>query len=249
MKISEVVEFLENRFPLKKQEEWDHCGLLVKGEDETATMLVALTLTREVIKKADSLNSKLIICHHPLFFQDEAEYLDKVKIKELISILKEGGMNFYTLHTSYDKILMNRYLLNKLDLNINTIENLEMGAIGLLREALELKELINILKDKLNLEYIRTANVDLNRSIKKIGLCGGSGKGFLDIFIEKADVFITGDLNYHSFEKAVYFDFPIMDIGHYNSEILGFKGAYDLLYDKYGNKAVYFEDKDFQLNY
>lgn len=249
MKIKEVVKFLENTFPLKEQEEWDNCGVLVKGEEETDKILVALTLTKEVIKKADSLNSKLIICHHPLFFKEEAEDLDKIKIKELTSLLEEGRINFYALHTNYDKILMNKYLLSKLDLNINIIEDLEMGVVGHLKEALELKELIDILKDKLSLEYIRIANVDTSRRIKKVGVCGGSGKDFLDIFIKEVDIFVTGDLNYHSYEKGVYFDFPLIDIGHYKSEILGFKGAYDLLYYKYGGKVVYFEDRDFHLNY
>lgn len=252
MKVKAVVDFLENIFPLKKQEEWDNSGFLVKGEAETGKILVSLTLTKDVIQKANSLDSKLIICHHPHFLKGESKEmseLDVIKIKELNSLLEKNKINFYAIHTNYDKILMNKYLLNKLNLNIVVTEDLEMGAIGHLNKALELRGLIEILKDKFSLGCIMISNIDLNRNVKKVGICGGSGKDFIDFFIEKADILITGDLNYHSYEKGVYFDFPLIDIGHYKSEILGFQGVYDLLYGRYREDVLYFKDRNFHLNY
>ena len=52
MKTIEIIEYLESIFPLNEQEEWDNCGLLVEGEEETGNILLSLSLTKDVIKKA-----------------------------------------------------------------------------------------------------------------------------------------------------------------------------------------------------
>ena len=224
MKTIEIIEYLESIFPLNEQEEWDNCGLLVEGEEETDNILLSLSLTKDVIKKAIEMNSKFIICHHPLFFKDwsieENSLFDKIKTTEIIKLLKNHGIAFYSLHTNYDKVLMNEYLLKILDLNIINSEKLdnvnEIGIIGEVDNSLYLKDFITILKDKFNIKDIRVSNIDLNRNIKRIGICGGSGKDFLDSALLKADVFVTGDLKFHT---AIEAKKVVFDIGHFESEI------------------------------
>ena len=58
----------------------------------------------------------------------------------------------------------------------------------------------------------------LNRKIKKVALCGGSGSFLLSKTIaQQADIFITADFKYHQFFDADN-QIIIADIGHYESE-------------------------------
>lgn len=257
MKVKEIIDFLENRFPLESQEKWDNSGYLVKGKKETNKVFVTLTLTKGVIKKAIMDNCKLIICHHPIFFKEweseETPLLDKVKTEELIEILEDEGINLYVLHTNYDKILMNDYLLDFLELDFTEISILDkesnIGKIAKLKKSIELKNLIFKLKSLFSLDSIEISNVNMEKKVEKIALCGGSGKDFLDIAIKEADVYITGDITYHYFEKAVYFDFPVINLGHHMSEEVGFKGIFDLLEERYKGKVYFLNNEDFHIAY
>jgi putative NIF3 family GTP cyclohydrolase 1 type 2 len=69
----------------------------------------------------------------------------------------------------------------------------------------------------MQLQCIRHTDL-LNRSVKRIALCGGSGSFLLnDAIAKKADIFITGDFKYHQFFDAEG-RIVIADIGHFESE-------------------------------
>ena len=57
--------------------------------------------------------------------------------------------------------------------------------------------------------------------VRRVAVCGGSGKVLLDSAMYKAEVYLTGDVGYHGFEKSAYFNFPVLDIGHHHSETVG----------------------------
>ena len=92
-----------------------------------------------------------------------------------------------------------------------------MGVKGELEKSLEETDFFNLLKEKLNLKYLRHS-VKLNKKVSKVSIVVGSGsfaiKNSLD---SNVDAFITSDLKYHNFfeadDKAL-----LIDIGHYESE-------------------------------
>ena len=92
-----------------------------------------------------------------------------------------------------------------------------MGIIGKLAEPKDENSFFDLLKNKLNLKYIRHSK-KINKTISMVSLMAGSGsfaiKNSLDSGI---DAFITSDLKYHNFfevdNKAI-----LVDIGHYESE-------------------------------
>ncbi|PST85044.1 Nif3-like dinuclear metal center hexameric protein [Pedobacter yulinensis] len=91
------------------------------------------------------------------------------------------------------------------------------GMIGWLEPAVEPGEFLRLLQEKMETEVIRHTAL-LNRPIRKIAVCGGSGSFLLQEAIAAgADVFVTADFKYHEFFDA---DGKIMiaDIGHYESE-------------------------------
>ena len=92
-----------------------------------------------------------------------------------------------------------------------------MGTKGELIEPMEENNFFDLIKNKLELKYLRHS-VKLNKKISKVSIVVGSGsfaiKNSLD---SNVDAFITSDLKYHNFyeadNKAI-----LVDIGHYESE-------------------------------
>ncbi|MBK6933632.1 MAG: Nif3-like dinuclear metal center hexameric protein [Bacteroidales bacterium] len=72
----------------------------------------------------------------------------------------------------------------------------------------------------------------------KVALCSGSGADILPIAInQKADAYLTADIKYHDFQKA-HNKILLLDIGHYESEIIFVEKMYDYLSKKIPNFAI-----------
>ncbi len=134
-------------------------------------------------------------------------------------------------HHPYEEVA---YYISSLD---NEWQESGSGLVGELKETLTESELCNLLKNKFNLSVIRHSRF-LNKKVKKIALCGGSGFFLLPNAIASgADVYITGDVKYHEFFDA---DGRILlaDIGHYESEQFTIELLAEFLQNKYPNFAV-----------
>ena len=60
---------------------------------------------------------------------------------------------------------------------------------------------------------------DLYHNAGKIGLCTGAGSEFIHAAKEAGcDLFITGDVKYHTAQTAKEMGLNVLDIGHYGSE-------------------------------
>jgi hypothetical protein len=113
------------------------------------------------------------------------------------------------------------------------------GAIGMLEKEEQEESFLLKVKDVFGCEVIRHTDF-LNRPVKKVAVCGGSGYIFLKNALQsQADVFITGDLKYHQFSEAEN-KILLTDIGHYESEQFILEVFYDLLMKNFSKFAFYF---------
>jgi putative NIF3 family GTP cyclohydrolase 1 type 2 len=104
------------------------------------------------------------------------------------------------------------------------------------------KEFLDYLKVKMNLKVIRHTHL-LNKPVKKVAFCGGSGSFLLQHAINSgADVFITADFKYHEFFDADG-KIVIADIGHYESEVFTKELLKDVLMEKFPSFAINFSKK------
>ena len=99
----------------------------------------------------------------------------------------------------------------------NTFSSMGAGAIGELTEEMGQQDFLDLLKKTFQTGVIKHNNCT-RKKIKKVALCGGSGKQLINNALRmKADVYITADLGYHDFfipgEKML-----LADIGHFESE-------------------------------
>jgi len=129
---------------------------------------------------------------------------------------------------------------------ITTLDNLHqdigMGMLGELDEAINEKEFLLFLKKIMQTDCIRHSNF-INKKIKKVAVLGGSGS-FAISNAKKAgaDAYVSADFKYHEFFKAEN-SILLADIGHYESEQFTKNLLVDYLTKNFSNFAVILSEK------
>ena len=101
---------------------------------------------------------------------------------------------------------------------VNENTDYGIGVLGELNKALTAKSFLSFVLRSMNIRNFRYCKGS-RTLIKKVAVCGGSGSDLLNIAIKNgADVFITADVKYHTFQEAENKIF-LIDAGHYETEI------------------------------
>jgi len=123
----------------------------------------------------------------------------------------------------------------------NSFEKVGYGVVGELDNEINEIDFLKQLKEVFSAKCVRHTKL-LNKPIKNVAVCGGSGSFLLKNAIrEKADVFVSGDFKYHQFFDA---DGKILiaDIGHFETEQITKELFYELLIKKFPKFAVRFTE-------
>lgn len=197
-----LTEIIENMAPTDTQEAWDCSGWIVDVENiiEVNKIMLALTITDDVVAQARKKKCDMIISHHPLFYVP-LEYRD---------------IQMYCAHTNLDKAKggTTDTLIDELKLDVKFFEIEEFVRYLELKKEITLDNLLKYVKRlSKNARYV---NNNKKTYIKNVAVCSGSGSEFIKDAEEKGfDVFITGDLKYHT---AVDSNIIVIDMGHFESE-------------------------------
>ena len=161
-----------------------------------------------------------------------AERVKEVKLevtfeKHLQSVILK---NLHNSHP-YEEVAYEIYQLD------NALQNVGMGMIGELPEAMEEMAFLKMLKEKTGTGGIRFSALR-NKPIKRVAVLGGSGSFAISAAIaQKADAFVTSDLKYHQFYEAEN-QLILADIGHFESERYTKDYIVEYLSEKITNFAV-----------
>jgi dinuclear metal center YbgI/SA1388 family protein len=119
MKVSEIVDYLEDSYPLALQESYDNSGLLYGRKDwEVTSILVCLDAIESVIDEAISLGSNLVIAHHPIIFKGLKKLTGSNYVERVIEKCIQHKIALYAIHTNLDNHYhgVNREISNRLGL-------------------------------------------------------------------------------------------------------------------------------------
>ena len=223
-----IIDEMESWAPTTWAEKWDNVGLLIGDISQKINkVLVALDATDDVINEAIEGNYNCIITHHPLLFTPVKRITSEDTTGRKILKLIKHNICLYAAHTNLDAAPdgVNDVLAEKLDIkNIRPMipdalnPAIGAGRIGTLENEITLAELIEHVKTALNLKEARYTS-DLNKKIKKVAICGGSGMGYWHGAVD-CDVYITGDVKYSDALKALETGLSIVDITHYSGEAI-----------------------------
>lgn len=120
----------------------------------------------------------------------------------------------------------------------NIYNNIGAGMTGELSKEYEETEFLEEVKKIVDIKSIRHSKF-LNKKIKKVAVCGGSGSSLINNAIAaEADILLTADIKYHDFALADN-NIIIADIGHYESEKFVIELLFSVLNKNFPNFAFF----------
>lgn len=147
--------------------------------------------------------------------ENQLECVDEVKLE---TIVKEEDLS----HVIQSMIKSHPYEEVAYDIFplMNEGEAYGIGRVGLLSEEMSLQDLAAHIKTTFHLSHVRVTG-DLSKTIRKVGILGGSGEKFINHAKQQgADVYITGDISFHSAQDAMEMGLSIIDVGHYIEKVI-----------------------------
>lgn len=104
MKIKEVTQCLERRFPLYLQEDFDNCGVQCGDvEQEIHGALICFEMSEAVIEEAIEKNANLVISHHPLMLKRGICKIEpKDRVGKILCKAMAHQIILYSMHTNID---------------------------------------------------------------------------------------------------------------------------------------------------
>ena len=229
MRDTDISKLVEITAPLDIQEEWDNSGWQIRLKPEFDRVMTALDIRADVIEEAKREGCDLIFTHHPFLFDEVSSVDNNSYIGKNIVSLISAGISVYSLHTPFDKCKggINDSFGELLGIeNIRLVEGDSGGytggylRCGELPEPETLKEFIERASGALDMlpSQFRYCG-DTRVMISKICWCCGAATDFMDVANkEGCDLFISGDLKYHTAQAAREQGLNILDPGHYGSE-------------------------------
>lgn len=223
----EILEYLEQHMPLNLAEDFDNVGLLAGRKTKPVKKaLLCLNANLFTAKEAVQTGADMIISHHPLTFSGEKKITEDTVMGETYLTLMENGICVISMHTNFDCAEggLNDLMAKRLKLTV--VEDLDKkeNARGCGRiciaEDIKIKDLIDRIKEAYGVPVVKYTG-DENKPVSKIALCTGSGKSFIPEVIKSgADVYITGDVSYSAALELESAGVSLIDLGHYESEIV-----------------------------
>ncbi len=252
MKTKEVIDWLDATFHPEYQEDYDNAGFLLgdSASDYKGT-LIALDLTPAVVDEAVRLGMSLIVTHHPFIFTGVKRLTDASETGRMVMTLAKNDISVYAAHTNLDNLPWGVSGVLAENLGLKECEVLSVkcevggegsvgaGMVGELPEAMPVADFLKRVKEVIGLPFVRVSEEayrDASLQVRHVAICGGSGAEFIDDAKRAgADIYLTGDLKYHDFQRGGRM--VLADIGHYESEQFAKDIFFRAISEKFSNFA------------
>ena len=153
----------------------------------------------------------------------------------LFSHIKEKVVKALLDAHPYEEVAYDIYLLENDNIDYG------LGCTGDLAVPVSGNDFLSLVSSVFDSRGIRYSGLTGKR-VKKIALCGGAGASLLnDAVSAGADVYVTGDIKYHTWFEAEE-RILLVDCGHFESEKFSTELLYDLIVKKFPKFAVRFSE-------
>ena len=104
MKIKEVIQFLEQKFPLHWQEDFDNCGVQCGDKEREITgIVVCFDMSEAVIVEAIQKGANMVISHHPIIYRNGIKKIEPSnRTGKILCKALENKILLYSMHTNID---------------------------------------------------------------------------------------------------------------------------------------------------
>lgn len=200
-------------------------GLQVQGRGEINSIVTSATASLESIKKAIAMKADCLLVHHGLFWKG-ADMRLCGSIRNRVAAALGADLNIMAYHLPLDanfELGNNRYLCDIIGgIGTDYIESgvpQSVGMLTLLKEPTGVRELGQLLHEKLKSEIEVIGANGPDRKLQSIAVCSGSGSFVLDESRKvEFDALITGDVNEQTYHMAKEYNVAVFACGHHASE-------------------------------
>ena len=232
MKIKNVLDFLQAKYPLDTALSFDNVGLLVGGENyDVSGIVVALDCEIDTVKFAVKNGCNLIVTHHPVIFDGLKKVLSGSVVYELI----KNGISVISMHTNMDFALDGVNDALSRVIGLHNVQEITSSDGVLLRKAsippCTAQSLATKLKASLG-DVVRYTECD--KMIENVLICSGSGGNYIyDTKSMGCQALITADVKHNIFIDSINMGVSVFDAGHFATEDVIVKPICDMLTNEF----------------
>lgn len=223
MKAKTLIDAYEAFCPLDLSMEGDVRGLQIGSLDKDIhKVMVTLDVREQTVAEAIAKGVDLIITKHAPIYKGVKDLVSSPQRDILLDLVKHD-IAVYVSHTNIDIVSggLNDWFCDLLEIKGTTYlsetkEGFGIGRVGTVEQQ-SLEELASKVKMTFGLDVVRLIRYDkANPLVSKVAICGGSGDDFYRAAIQKgADVYITGDIYYHTAQEMLTEGLMGIDPGHH----------------------------------
>jgi len=232
-RISTIVDWFEELAPTSLAEDWDNVGLLIGDLNKSVNrVMLTLTVTSPVVAQAQQNDIDLIIAHHPIIFRPLKHLRLDDPNNDMIAACLLHDIAVFAAHTNYDAALRGTSKVFAAQLGLTSLQPLQQsvasdnevttgfGRVGQLPSAMEPEAFLQYVAEQLNVQTVRHCG-PVPSTVNTVAVMGGSGGSFLrDALSAQADVYVTGDIDFHDALEAEQQGIWVVDAGHFATEQL-----------------------------
>ncbi len=222
MKVRELLELVDEAFPLSLALDWDNSGMQVGDpEDEVGRVLVCLDVSGDVVAEALKFGCNVIVSHHPLIFRGIRSLRRDETLGRILFRLVESGISVLSFHTNVDAAEggLADFVAHLLGLEVEgplTSEGIGRVCRGSFSN---IDELVEKIKGALGKDVPLRLVEGPFAPIERVAVCPGSGGDLIgEAFSKGVQCYITGDVKYHAAQEALG-RMWVVDAGHYHTEL------------------------------
>ncbi len=247
MSESKIVEFLDDHLSIDEIQDESQNGMQVDAAGEINKIVFAVDVRKDIVERATEAGADMLFVHHGFIWGEGFGTLTG-KYYQIVKMLFENDTSLYAAHLPLDihpKVGNNVELANLLGAEIGEpfmeYKGTNIARMANFKEEKVVVEIAEELERKLDTE---TYTVGEKKTAKKIGiLTGKGGQALEDAKNNGAELFITGERTYTTYNEAIDMEIPIIFAGHYATETLGLKKVKDLLEEKFDVETGFLDAK------
>ncbi len=213
--VKNIYDYINSIAPFDTQEEWDNAGFLI-GEfrKEVKKAVLCLDVTKAVAEYAKDVEADLIISHHPVIFNG----IKNVKKGSAVYTCIENDIAVISAHTNFDLAECGINYNLAMRLGLNDIKQIDGSflAVGNLDYEMSIDDFAQFVSDTLDVSGLRYT--DTEKPVKTIAVGGGACEEYIELAVQNADCFVTGDMKYHAMLECAENSYAVISAGHYETE-------------------------------
>ncbi|MFP4142115.1 MAG: Nif3-like dinuclear metal center hexameric protein [Thermoplasmata archaeon] len=244
---SEFVEYLDDLLSIDEIKDESENGVQLDSPTKIEKIAFAVDVRKDIVKKSVEEDVDLLFVHHGLIWNKGLSSLTGINY-EIVENMIKNDIALYCAHLPLDvhpEVGNNVELARKINAEIGEAfmdyKDTEIARMALLEKEKKVYEIADELEKELDTE---TFILKGEKRVKKIGiLTGKGGQALTSAKKNGAELFITGERTYVTYNEAIGLDMPLIFAGHYATETLGVKNIKDIAENKFGYETCFLPGK------